>query len=128
MKQKKIESFTDLNAWREAHKLAIKIYKETDKFPAKEQFGITNQIRRAAVSITSNIAEGFSRITKADKIHFNVMAKGSVTEVQSQLLIAHDVGYLKAENFKGLSEQSMIVHKLLNGLIKALNSGKGIKP
>ena len=124
----KIESFTDLEAWKQAHKLALRIYKETDSFPAKENFGLTSQVRRAALSVTSNIAEGFSRNTKADKLHFNLIAKGSVTELQSQLLLARDIGYLENKNFKILAEQSVTVHKLLTGLMRALDNGKGIKP
>lgn len=127
MAMPKIESFTDLNAWKEAHKLAVAIYKTTEQFPASEQFGLSNQLRRAAVSVSSNIAEGFSRSTKPDKIHFNIIAKGSLTEVQSQLLIARDVGYLEDSSFKMLADQSVVEHKLLTGLSKALIDGKGVK-
>lgn len=72
--QKKIKSFTDLRAWREGHKLVLMIYKETENFPSKEIFSLTNQMRRAAISITSNIAEGFSRNTAKEKYQFYSMA------------------------------------------------------
>lgn len=70
----KISSFTDLNTWKEGHKLVIWIYKITENFPQKEIFGLTNQMRRAAVSVTSNVAEGFSRFTAKDKHHFYSIA------------------------------------------------------
>ncbi len=119
-----IKKFTDLKAWQEGHCLVINVYKATEKIPRTEQFGLTSQIRRAAVSITSNIAEGFSRQTRADKIHFYVMAHGSATEVQNQLLIARDVGYLKNEVFASLAEQSVVVHKIITGLIRSLKEKK----
>lgn len=114
-----IKSFTGLDAWREGHKLVLAIYQVSRKFPAEEKFGLTNQIRRAAVSITSNIAEGFSRYNQKEKKQFYRTSLGSLTEVQNQLLIAKDVGYLPRENFQKLADQSVIVSKLLNGLIRS---------
>ena len=119
---KKIKSFTDLNTWKEAHQLALMIYKITEDFPKKEMFGLTSQLRRAAVSITSNIAEGFSRQSYKEKIHFYHIAQGSNTELQSQLLIARDINYLAPEEFSKSAKQSVEVHKLLNGLIKKSKS------
>ena len=114
-----IKNFTYLNAWKEGPVLVIRIYNITRTFPTTEQFGLSSQLRRAAVSITSNIAEGFSRSSYADKAHFFTMAQGSLTEVQNQLLVSRDVGYLSFENFELLSEQSVITHKLLTGLLKS---------
>lgn len=116
--KKKIQSFTDLDTWQEAHKLVVGIYKVTKTFPKDEQFGLTNQIRRAAVSVTSNIAEGFSRKTATDRTHFYTMSQGSLTELQNQLLIARDVDYLQNDIFSSHANQSVRVHKLLTGLIK----------
>lgn len=116
--KKKIYSFTDLNAWQEGHKLVLKIYSVTENFPNKEMFGLTSQIRRACISVTSNIAEGFSRVSYKDKINFYSMAQGSLTELQNQLLIARDVKYLDNNNFTDIAEQTVTVHKLINGLIK----------
>ncbi len=110
----KIHSFTDLIAWRKAHNLVLMVYKLTDEFPKSEVFGLTNQIRRSAVSVTSNIAEGFSRVTNKDKSQFYAMSLGSLTELQSQLLIARDIGYISKENFMITSELSVEVSKLLN--------------
>ncbi len=118
----KIHSFTDLIAWRKAHNLVLMVYKLTDEFPKSEVFGLTNQIRRSAVSVTSNIAEGFSRVTNKDKSQFYAMSLGSLTELQSQLLIARDIGYISKENFMITSELSVEVSKLLNGLRKIRNT------
>jgi four helix bundle protein len=119
--KQKIQSFTDLIAWREGHKLVLDIYASTKVFPKEEMFGLTNQIRRAVVSITSNIAEGFNRKSTKDKTHFYVMAHGSVAEVQNQLLIARDVQYLNKTEFSRIANQTVLVHKLLTGLIKSLS-------
>lgn len=118
----KITDFKDLVAWQKAHRLAVDIYKSTDLFPKSEQFGLTNQIRRAIVSVASNIAEGFGRRTKADRIHFYDMARASLHEVQAQLLIARDVQYMKAETYAQLEEKSVECHKILTGLINKTNS------
>jgi len=118
----KIEKFTDLNAWREAHKFGIDIYKATRSFPKEEVFGLTSQIRRAVVSVSSNIAEGFSRYNAAEKKNFYRIAKGSLVEVESQLLIARDVGYLNKEVTNKLLDQAETTGKLLTGLINGVSN------
>jgi len=115
----KIKSFTDLNAWKEGHKLVLITYKETKEFPKDELFGLTSQLRRSAVSITSNIAEGFSRKSYKEKINFYFIALGSVTELQNQFLIARDVGYIEENLFQEIARQTIEVHKIINGLIKS---------
>lgn len=117
VKNNKIKTFTDLNAWKKSHELVLFTYKITDSFPKKEIFSLTNQMRRAAISITSNIAEGFSRQSYKEKIRFYSIALGSLTELQSQFLVARDVRYMKKE-YIIFSNKSIIVHKLINGLIK----------
>ncbi len=116
----KIKSFTDLLAWQAGHQLALNIYNLTESFPKTEQFGLVTQLRRAAVSVTSNIAEGFSRNSYKEKIQFYYMSLGSLTEIQNQLLIAKDVDYLDKSNFIEIAEQTVKVSKLINGLIKSL--------
>lgn len=116
--KKTIQLFTDLESWKEGHVLVVAVYKITDSFPQKEVFGLTNQMRRAAVFITSNIAEGFSRQTYKEKIQFYCIAQGSLTELQNQLLISRDIGFLKKDGFERIAEQAVLVHKLLSGLIK----------
>jgi len=115
----KIQKFTDLYTWQEGHKLVLIIYKETEKFPGRENYGITDQMRRAAVSITSNIAEGFSRKSSKEKNRFYCMAQASLVELQNQLIISRDVGYLSSDEFKIIIDQSITTNKLLSGLSKA---------
>lgn len=116
---KSIKDFTDLRGWQEAHKLALVIYKLTNTFPKEERYSLADQIRRAAVSITSNIAEGFSRHSSNEKVHFYSMARGSSTELQNQLILGKDLTYIPQEEFDEVFEQSVIVNKLVNGLIKS---------
>jgi four helix bundle protein len=114
----KIRNFADLETWKEGHKLVLKIYKLTKDFPKEERFGLIDQMRRAVVSITSNIAEGFSRQSKKEKAQFFLISKGSLTELQNQLLISKDVHYLKLEDFSDVIKLTVQVKKLLNGLIR----------
>ncbi|MDD5528306.1 MAG: four helix bundle protein [Patescibacteria group bacterium] len=120
MEDNRIRSFTDLNAWKEGHSLVLFIYEITENFPDKERFGLTSQIRRAAVSITSNISEGFNRESMKEKIQFYSIARGSLAEVQNQSLIAKDIGFLDEENFNKAACKTIITSKLLSGLIKSL--------
>ncbi len=120
MEGSKIRSFRDLNAWTSGHSLILLIYKITEDFPEKERFGLASQIRRAAVSITSNISEGFNRESLKEKIQFYSISRGSLAEVQNQLLIARDIGFLNEEHFLKAADESVVVSKLINGLIKSL--------
>lgn len=117
-----IKSFTDLICWQEGHKLVLSIYQETHEFPKEEVFGLTGQMRRCAVSVSSNVAEGFSRHTSKEKRQFYYIAQGSLTELQNQLLVARDVGYLSREKFSEIATQTVTVNKLINGLIKSAQS------
>lgn len=118
MKNGKIQSFTDLNVWKEGHKLVLMIYKTTASFPQKETYSIIDQMRRAAASVTANVAEGFGRQTYKEKLQFYYMSQGSLTELKNFLLIAKDVQYLDKDMFDNLAEQSNITHKLLQGFIQ----------
>ncbi len=118
----KIKNFTDLDAWKEGHRLVLMVYETTRSFPREELFGLVSQMRRCAVSITSNIAEGFSRRSARDKAHFCTMAMGSLTELQNQLLIGRDLLFIPTEVFDGVSMQAIRVQKLINGLIRHLAS------
>jgi len=119
-----IQKFTDLIGWKKAHKLVIDVYKATKLFPKEEKFGLTSQIRRCAASVTSNIAEGFSRYSKKEKRQFYYMSLGSLTELQNQLLIARDIGYLDGDKVKEIGSQTVEVSKLINSLIKGARSKK----
>lgn len=112
-----IKSFTDLKASKEGHRLVILVYQITKSFPKEETYSLTDQMRRAATSITSNIAEGFGRQSYKEKVQFFYLAHGSLTELKNQILIAKDVGYLKSDGFKTFFEQANISHQLLQGLI-----------
>lgn len=116
----KIQSFTDLEAWKVGHQLVLLIYELTKKFPKEERYCLTDQIRRCVISITSNIAEGFSRKSVKEKQQFFYVALGSLTELQNQLLVARDVGYIDKQYFEKLAAHTIKVSKLINGLIKYL--------
>jgi four helix bundle protein len=117
----KIRDFKDLVAWQKAHRLAVNVYKATEHFPKDEHFGLTNQVRRASVSVASNIAEGFGRRTKADRIHFYDMARASLHEVQAQMLIAKDISYLSEDEYANINAKAIECHKILTGLINKTN-------
>ena len=114
----KIKAFTDLNAWKLGHQLVLDVYEITQSFPHEELFGLCSQLRRAVVSFTSNIAGGFSRNSFKEKLQFYSIALGSLSEIQNQLLIAKDLGYMRDDKYLILAEQTVVLHKITNGLIK----------
>lgn len=126
--QGKIQFFYELDTWKEGHKLVLMVYEITKTFPKEELFGLISQMRRCAVSITSNIAEGFSRLFYKEKIHFYSIAQGSVTELQNQLFVSRDIRYITDEKFQEIYDQSIKVHKLLNGLIKKSRGHPSLSP
>jgi len=113
----KIKSFRDLDAWKVAHDLVIRIYKVTKQYPKEEMFGLTSQMRRSAVSITSNIAEGFSRQSPKEKAQFFSISGGSLTELYDQLIISKDVGFITAEDYNDLEHLLIRSQMILNKLI-----------
>ncbi|MBI5414866.1 four helix bundle protein [Candidatus Peregrinibacteria bacterium] len=113
-----MKAFTDLDAWKEGHVLVLMIYEITKRFPKEEIFGLVSQMRRASVSITSNIAEGFSRQSYRKKVQFYSIAQGSVTEIQNQLIISKDVQFVSEEKFREIFCKSIQVHKIITGLIR----------
>jgi four helix bundle protein len=113
-----IKEFTDLKVWQESKKLAVLIYQITKKFPKEEMFSLIDQMRRAVISISSNIAEGFGRQTYKEKIQFYYQAQGSLTELKNQLLISQSIGYIQDSDLKPLLDQLTTVHQLLQGLIR----------
>lgn len=114
----KILKFTDLISWQESHKLVLMIYEATTSFPKFEMFGIVSQMRRSAVSVTSNIAEGFGRRSIREKIQFYFIAQSSLTELQNQLLVSRDVGYTSSETHQEIYKQSHSAFMLICGLIR----------
>ncbi len=119
---KKIKAFTDLDAWKEAHGLVLLIYKQTRLFPKEELFGLTSQMRRCVVSITSNIAEGFGRRSYKEKVNFYYISHGSLIELENQTLIARDVGYISGKEAEDILNKASTVGKILAGLIKSSKS------
>lgn len=120
----KITSFRDLIAWQKAHELVLKTYGTLESFPASEKFALSDQMKRAAVSITSNIAEGFSRKTAKDKAQFYQTALGSLTELESQLMVALDLHYIDKSICNDFDLLISETSRLLNGLIKATRASK----
>ena len=118
--EKEVKNFYDLEVWKKGYLLVLDIYKLTQRFPKEELYGIISQIRRAASSITANIAEGFERFHFKDKIRFYYQARGSIAEVQNFLLLAKDLNFINLEECKILGEKANEVRKLLNGLIRSL--------
>jgi len=111
-----IRDFSDLLVWQEGHKLVLGIYVLTKKFPKEEVFGLVNQMRRAAVSVTSNIAEGFGRQGYKEKIQFYYIFQGSIIELKDQLPIARDIQYIDSSEYADIRERADKAHKLLQGL------------
>lgn len=114
----KINTFTDLETWKAGHALVLTTYRLTKKFPHEEMYGLTSQMRRCAVSITSNIAEGFARQSYKEKVQFYLIAKGSLMELLNQLFIARDVSFLSPEDFHAAERQLHATNYLLIGLIR----------
>ena len=116
--QTKIERFEDLEVWKKSHKLVIEIYNITKKFPNEEKFGIVSQMRRCAVSIAANIAEGLKRRTPKDKSNFYNISQGSLEELKYYLILSRDLGYLQSDNeMQNLSES---IGRMLYGLVKSI--------
>ena len=119
MAKTKVTSFTDLRVWQLAHEFVSDIYKTTKNFPKEELFGLTSQIRRSAVSIPANIAEGFSRGGKKEKGQFYLISLSSATETLSHLYISFDLGYISKEQLREFEVKTENIHKMTNGLIKS---------
>lgn len=113
-----IRNYKDLIVWQKSVDLAVQIYQVTNDFPKSESYGLTDQLRRASVSIASNIAEGCGRqLRTADQKHFLRVAYGSAQELETQLIIAHKLKYLSLEDFKKVSDLLLEVIKMLSVLI-----------
>ncbi len=122
-----IKSYKDLIVWKKAKDLAIEIYKITRDFPKEEVFGMTNQLRRAVVSISNNISEGTGRQYKKDTIQFLFVSNGSLNEVESMLQIANELGFIKEKQTDELVERTEEVRKLLKGFINYFQDSKILK-
>lgn len=114
----KIRTFENLVAWQEAHKLTLLVYRVTEKFPSSEKFNLTSQLRRAAVSNESCIAEGFCRYHYKERLQFYYDARGSIGEIQSQMLDARDLHFISKEDFQIVLGQAEHTGVILGGLIR----------
>ncbi len=110
MAWKKVERFEDLFVWQKAHQLVLCVYKATKNFPKDELYGLVSQIRRAAVSVPANIAEGYRKRTKAEKQRYLTIAHASLEETRYHLILSQDLGYCDTMEMRGLAEE---VSKLL---------------
>lgn len=110
-----IRTFKEAIVWQKSHKLTLSVYELTKKFPKNEEYALANQMRRAAVSVPSNIAEGFKRRTIRDGIHFYNIAEGSLEELKYQILLSKDLGYISDEIYNELEKMTDEVGKLLFG-------------
>lgn len=117
-----IKTYRDLMVWQKAMALVKEVYSTTRSFPKEEQFGLTQQIRRAAVSIPSNIAEGNGRGTKPDYIRFLQIARGSLYETQTQIELSRDLGFLPDSASKQLCSSCNEIERMLNSLISKLST------
>jgi four helix bundle protein len=116
----KIQTYRDLVVWQESMDLIVTIYKMTAGFPKDELYGLTSQTRRSAVSIAANIAEGYGRTHRKEYLNHLSMAKGSLLELETHLLIANRINYISKENLIPIWEQTQKVGKLLSGLLRSL--------
>jgi four helix bundle protein len=116
-------TYRDLVAWQKAMRFVSEIYAATQRFPSQERFGITNQLRRAAVSVPSNIAEGQARFSQKEFHHFLSQARGSLVEIETQVLIARELKYLPPAKTDELPTAAGELGRLLNGLIASTRTG-----
>lgn len=117
-----MKDFRKLGVWEKSHQLALEIYKITQKFPASEQYGLISQMRRAGVSIPTNIAEGCGRDSDAELKRFLFIALGSASELEYQLLLSHDLQFLDSPSYQHLTNQVTEIKRMLASLIKKLKA------
>lgn len=119
-----VNGFEDLRIWQAAHELALRVYGVTSRFPASEAYGLTSQLRRAAASVSANIAEGYGRFSKAEYLHFLYYARGSLMETKSFLYLARDAGYLESGSVTEIFDTMDKLGVSLNNTIKTIRQAK----
>ena len=120
-------SFKHLQVWQKAHYFVIQTYKVTKRFPEDERYGLTSQFRRAAISIAANIAEGYKRIGKQEKLRFMNIAQGSLEECKYYIILSKDLLYINEDEFASLIASSEETSKLLIAYCKGIINNSGIK-
>ena len=119
-------SFENLIVWQRAHQFVLQVYKSTRNYPQDERFGLSSQFRRAAVSITANIAEGYKKLSKADKLRFFNIAQGSLEECRNYVILSYDLGYSDKETNEMMRNNIEEVSKLLNAYCASIVENKAI--
>ena len=117
-----MRDFRKLKVWEKAHHFTLQVYKITKNFPSDERFGLTTQLRRAAASVPTNIAEGCGRDSEKELARFMSISAGSTSEVEYQLILARDLNYIQNETYRELDQQANEVKRMLNGFIKKLTA------
>jgi four helix bundle protein len=120
------DAYRDLIAWRKATQLAVEIYRVTQKFPKDELYGLTSQMRRAAVSVASNIAEGKGRYSRKEFAQFLYRARGSLLELETQLFIARELHYLEPLAFRRMEDRTNELGRILHGLTKIVLDSRNV--
>lgn len=115
-----LKHYRELKVWQKSYQMCLEIYKITNGFPKEETYGLTSQIRRAAVSVPSNIAEGYGRKTTPEYIRFLYIAYGSNCELETQVMLSGDLGYIDAMKLKKAQDEIGEVERMLMALIKSL--------
>lgn len=115
-----LSSYRDLLVWQKAMELVVETYRLSSRFPKEEQYGLTSQLRRASVSVPSNIAEGYGRASRKEYLQFLYVGQGSLKETETQIILAEMLGYASKGAAALLLEKCEVVGKLLGGLIRAL--------
>ena len=121
-----LKSYKDLKVWQKAYRLCLDIYRITREFPKEERYGLTSQIRRSAVSVPSNIAEGYGRRTTADYVRSLYIAYGSNCELETQMLLSGDLEYVEDGILQGVMSEVQDVERMLKALIKSLSAKEPI--
>jgi four helix bundle protein len=111
-----MQHYSKLRVWQRSHKLVLELYKQSQIFPASEKYGLASQLRRAALSVPTNIAEGAKRATSRDYAHFLNIAEGSLSETEYLLMVCRDLGYLRADVARGTLEEVSVLLRMLHAL------------
>lgn len=119
-------SFENLIVWQRAHQFVLQVYKSTQNYPQDERFGLSSQFRRAAVSITANIAEGYKKLSKADKLRFFNIAQGNLEECRNYVILSYDLGYSDKETDEMMRNSIEEVSKLLNAYCGSIVENKAM--
>ncbi|MGO9274176.1 MAG: four helix bundle protein [Terriglobia bacterium] len=118
----RLKNYKELVVWQKSKQFAVELYRATENFPRSERFGLTSQIRRSATSVPANIAEGWGRGSTREYIQFLMIARASLMELETHLIISEELSYLKAEQLKEMQDEIEGIGQMLNRLIQALRA------